>query len=67
MPSSGSIVALLKKIMMHNQIFPDTAYCFYGFAGFDGNQITYPVSSLSQKIFVSLQPNRQKLINLNRL
>ena len=37
--NSGSIVALLKKIMMHNQIFPDTAYCFYGFAGFDGRTV----------------------------
>ena len=37
--NSGSIVALLRKILMHNQIFPDTAYCFYGFAGFDGRTV----------------------------
>ena len=37
--NSGSIVALLRKILMHNQIFPDTAYSFYGFAGFDGRTI----------------------------
>ena len=37
--NSGSIVALLRKILMHNQIFPDTAYSFYGFAGFDGRTV----------------------------
>lgn len=34
--NSGSIAALLKKILLHNLLFPDTAYSFYGFAGFDG-------------------------------
>ncbi|MBP5219693.1 MAG: hypothetical protein J6034_03190 [Bacteroidaceae bacterium] len=37
--NSGSIVALLRKIVMHNQIFPDTAYSFHGFAGFDGRSV----------------------------
>ena len=37
--NSGSIVALLQKILMHNLIFPDTAYSFYGFAGFDGRTV----------------------------
>lgn len=37
--NSGSIVALLRKILMHNVIFPDTAYSFYGFAGFDGRTV----------------------------
>ena len=37
--NSGSIVALLRKILMHNTIFPDTAYTFYGFAGFDGRSV----------------------------
>ena len=37
--NSGSIVNLLRKILMHNIIFPDTAYTFYGFAGFDGRTI----------------------------
>jgi len=37
--NSGSIVALLRKIFMHNYIFPDTAYSFYGFAGFDGRTV----------------------------
>ena len=37
--NSGSIIGLLHKIMMHNTLFPDTAYSFYGFAGFDGRTI----------------------------
>ncbi len=37
--NSGSIVALLHKVLMHNALFPDTAYSFYGFAGFDGRTV----------------------------
>ena len=37
--NSGSIVSLLRKIVMHNLIFPDTAYTFHGFAGFDGRTV----------------------------
>ena len=37
--NSGSIVALLDKILMHNELFPDTAYQFHGFAGFDGRTV----------------------------
>ena len=37
--NSGSIAGLLRKILMHNLIFPDTAYTFYGFAGFDGRTV----------------------------
>ena len=37
--NSGSIVRLLRKILMHNVIFPDTAYSFHGFAGFDGRSV----------------------------
>ena len=37
--NSGSIVGLLRKVLMHNILFPDTAYSFYGFAGFDGRTI----------------------------
>lgn len=33
--NSGSIIKLLRKILLHNNIFPDTAYKFCGFAGFD--------------------------------
>lgn len=37
--NSGGIVALLEKVLMHNFLFPDTAYQFYGFAGFDGRTV----------------------------
>ena len=52
--NSGSIVALLKKILMHNLLFPDTAYSFYGFAGFDGrmSQGDRPLVSFFSFLFV---------------
>ena len=37
--NNGGIVALLQKILLHNILFPDTAYAFYGFAGFDGRTV----------------------------
>ncbi len=37
--NSGCIRSLLNKILLHNIIFPDTAYKFHGFAGFDGRTI----------------------------
>ena len=37
--NSGSISRLLEKIMMHNDLFYDTAYTFYAFTGFDGRSI----------------------------
>jgi len=37
--NSGSITALLHKVLMHNAVFPDTAYSFFGFAGFDGRTV----------------------------
>ena len=37
--NSGSIVALLEKVLMHNLLFPDTAYQFHGFVGFDGRTV----------------------------
>lgn len=37
--NSGGIVALLEKVLMHNTLFPDTAYQFHGFAGFDGRTV----------------------------
>lgn len=38
----GSIVSTLEKFVLHNLIFPDTAYAFVGFTGFDGRSI-YPI------------------------
>lgn len=37
--NNGSIVALLRKILLHNAIFSDTAYSFHAFAGFDGRTV----------------------------
>ncbi len=37
--NSGGIVALLEKVLMHNVLFPDTAYQFHGFSGFEGRTV----------------------------
>lgn len=37
--NSGSILRLLDRVMWHNNLFYDTAYSLYGFAGFDGRTI----------------------------
>lgn len=38
--NSGNIISLFHKILLHNAIFPDTAYSFHGFAGFDGRTVS---------------------------
>ena len=58
--NSGSIVSLLRRIIMHNIIFPDTAYSFYGFAGFDGRTVQ-PV--LLQPRVANAQPAKQIMID----
>ena len=42
MHCGGSIFLALKKFIDYNNIFPDSAYTFVGFAGFDGRSV-YPV------------------------
>ncbi|MDE6460353.1 MAG: hypothetical protein K2K52_05910, partial [Paramuribaculum sp.] len=42
MNSGGSVSALLKKVQLHNSLFPNSAYELAGFTGFDGRSI-YPV------------------------
>ena len=37
--NSGSILRLLDKVRMHNEIFPDTFYQLHAFTGFDGRSI----------------------------
>ena len=37
--NSGNICKLLEKIMFHNLLFPNTAYTFHGFTGFDGRTV----------------------------
>ena len=58
--NSGSIVALLHKILMHNTIFPDTAYAFYCFAGFDGRTVQ-PV--IAQPRVANARPATQIMID----
>ena len=37
--NSGSILRLLDKVRMHNEIFPDTCYRLHAFTGFDGRTV----------------------------
>ena len=58
--NSGSIVALLEKVLMHNLLFPDTAYQFHGFAGFDGRTVM-PI--LKQNLVKKATPATQIMID----
>ena len=42
MHCGGSIFLTLMKFFDYNTIFPDSAYTFIGFAGFDGRSV-YPI------------------------
>lgn len=54
--NTGSILALLDKVMMHNMIFPDTFYQLHAFTGFDGHSI-FPV--LKQNLIKNAEPAPQ--------
>lgn len=58
--NSGSIAALFQKVLLHNVIFPDTAYAFFGFAGFDGRTVQ-PV--FYQPRVANAQPASQVMID----
>ena len=58
--NSGGIVPLLRKVLLHNAIFPDTAYSFQGFTGFDGRTVQ-PV--LSQPRVANARPASQVMID----
>ena len=58
--NSGSIVGLLRKLLMHNILFPETAYSFYGFAGFDGRTVQ-PV--IVQPIIANSHPATKIMID----
>jgi hypothetical protein len=58
--NGGSIISLFQKILLHNIIFPDTAYRFYGFAGFDGRTVQ-PV--FTQPRAVNAKPASQIMID----
>ena len=40
--NSGDIASLLERLLLHNQIFPETAYELVGFTGFEGRSV-YPI------------------------
>lgn len=58
--NNGGIVSLLQKILLHNVLFPDTAYSLDGFAGFDGRAVQ-PV--LYQPRVANAQPASQIMID----
>ena len=51
--NSGSILKLLEKIAMHNDLFYDTAYSLYAFTGFDGRTVM-PI--LQQRLIKKAKP-----------
>ena len=58
--NTGSILALLDKAMMHNELFPETFYKFYGFTGFGGRSV-YPI--LLQALVKEAEPAPQIAID----
>ncbi len=58
--NSGGICKLLDKILLHNQLFPNTAYRFHGFTGYDGRTIM-PV--LEQERICESEPATQIMID----
>ena len=58
--NSGGICNLFEKILLHNILFPNTAYSFYGFAGYDGRSVL-PV--LKQRRIRNASPATQIMID----
>ena len=58
--NTGCILGLLDKVRMHNEIFPETFYQLYAFAGFDGRTIM-PV--LKQDLVKDATPATQIMID----
>ena len=58
--NTGSILALLEKAMMHNELFPETFYRFYAFTGFGGRSV-YPI--LQQALVKVAEPTPQIAID----
>lgn len=54
--SRGSILKLFQKILLHNLLFTETSYTFYGFTGFLGSSIM-PI--FSQNMVISSTPPTQ--------
>ena len=58
--NSGGIVKLLDKVLLHNLLFPNTAYILHGFAGYDMRSVM-PV--LLQRRIRNAQPATQIMID----
>ena len=58
--NSGGIIKLLDKVLLHNLLFPNTAYKLHGFAGYDGRSIM-PV--LIQRRIRNAMPATQIMID----
>ena len=58
--NSGGICKLLDKVLLHNLIFPNTAYKIHGFTGYDGRTIM-PV--LEQERICESKPATQIMID----
>ena len=58
--NSGGIVKLLDKVLLHNLLFPNTAYILHGFAGYDKRSVM-PV--LIQRRIRNAQPATQIMID----
>ena len=58
--NSGGICNLLDKILLHNLIFPNTAYRLYGFTGYDGRTVM-PI--IEQERVSEAQPATQIMID----
>ena len=58
--NSGGICKLFDKILLHNLIFPNTAYRLHGFTGYDGRTIM-PV--LEQERICEAKPATQIMID----
>ena len=54
----GSILRLLDKVKIHNEIFPDTFYQLYAFTGFDGRTVMPVLTSLFIALLFSKAPDK---------
>ena len=58
--NSGGICKLLEKILLHNVIFPNTAYAFVGLTGYDGRSV---MPLLRQRRIRNSEPATQIMID----
>ena len=58
--NNGSIIALLRRLVIHNNLFPDTSYAFHAFTGFEGRSV-YPI--LRQRRIAKAMPASQVQID----